>query len=350
MLTPVWWADGLRLIDQTRLPWETHVLQPRTLDAIVDAIRRLCVRGAPAIGVTAAFGVIVGLQESTKPDLDTRFDEIVERLGATRPTAINLAWALRRQRRVLERHREDSREAILASLLAEAERIRSDDIAANRRLGEYGAELLHDGDRVLTHCNAGALATAGHGTALGVIRSAWSQGKRLRVWVDETRPLWQGARLTAWELETEGIPYDIVTDNAVGALMSRGQVDAVITGADRVAANGDVANKIGTYTVAVMAHRHGVPFFAAMPTSTIDPHVSCGNEIPIEQRDPEEITSPCGVRIAPENAAAINYAFDLTPHELIAGMITEIGVLRPPYEVSIRSALETDGAVHGNAA
>lgn len=350
MLTPVWWTDGLRLIDQTRLPWEERILEPSTVAEVVDAIRRLCVRGAPAIGVTAAYGVVVGLHESTDPDIDRRFDEIVEALWATRPTAINLAWALRRQRRVFERHRGSDLDTVLDALLCEAERIQAQDIAANQRLGAYGADLLQDGDRVLTHCNAGALATAGHGTALGVIRSAWAQGKRLRIWVDETRPLLQGGRLTAWELETEGIPYEVVTDNAVGALMGRGLVDAVITGSDRVAANGDVANKIGTYTVAVMADRHDVPFFAALPTSTIDPDVSSGDDIPIEQRDPEEVTNVYGVRIAPMNAAAINYAFDVTPHDLVDGLITEVGILEPPYEASIRRALDTDGAVHGSAA
>ncbi len=350
MLTPVWWANGLRLLDQTRLPWEEHVLTPTTLDEVADAIRRLCVRGAPAIGVTAAYGVIVGLQETTAPDLETRFAEVIDALGATRPTAINLAWALRRQRRVFEGDPDRDLDTRLEALLAEAERIRSEDIAANQRLGAYGAALLRDGNRVLTHCNAGALATAGHGTALGVIRSAWSQGKRLKVWVDETRPLLQGARLTAWELEQEGIPYDVVPDNAVGALMGRGLVDAVITGSDRVAANGDVANKIGTYTVAALADRHAVPFYAALPTSTIDPDVPSGTEIPIEERDPSEVTIVSGVRIAPENATAVNYAFDITPHKLVHALITEAGVLRPPFGSSIGAALTRNGAVHGASA
>ena len=350
MLTPVWWDDGLRLIDQTRLPWAERVLEPQTVDDVADAIRRLCVRGAPAIGVTAAYGVIVGLRESVEPDLAARFDQVVETLRATRPTAINLAWALRRQRGVFQAQQDRTLDRIIDALLAEADRIRAEDIEANERLGAFGAELLHDGDRVLTHCNAGALATAGHGTALGVIRSAWSQGKRLKVWVDETRPLLQGARLTAWELEQEGIPYDVVTDNSVGALMGRGLVDAVVTGSDRVAANGDVANKIGTYTVAAMADRHGVPYYAALPTSTIDPDVPSGDAIPIEERAPDEVTTINGVRITPERASAVNYAFDVTPHDLVAGIITEVGVLRPPYEASIRAALQADGAVHGIAA
>lgn len=350
MLSPAWWEDdALKLIDQTRLPWEERVLSPQDIEAVANAIKRLVVRGAPAIGVAAAYGIVLGVRGSQSVrELQGRFEQAYALLGGTRPTAVNLHWALERQRSTLERAlaQGKSPDEIVQELLEEAHRLREEDLEANRKLGAYGAALLEDGSQVLTHCNAGALATAGYGTALGVIRAAWGQGKLKKVWVDETRPLLQGARLTAWELQREGIPYEIIVDGAAGALMAKGLVDAVITGADRVAANGDVANKIGTYTLAVLAKRHNVPFYVALPTSTIDPEILSGSAIPIEERDPEEVLSCAGRPIAPEGSSAKNFAFDVTPHELIAAIITEVGVLKPPYERSIREALKLPEAVY----
>jgi methylthioribose-1-phosphate isomerase len=350
VLSPIWWEDdSLKLLDQTLLPNEERVLSLTRVEDVADAIKRLAVRGAPAIGVTVAYGLVLGVRGShSLDDLKRRFEEACTLLGATRPTAVNLIWALKRQRRVFESAlaQGQSADEIVQALLEEAHRIRDEDIEANRRLGTHGAALLKDGDRVLTHCNAGALATAGYGTALGVIRAAWEQGKRLTVWVDETRPLLQGARLTAWELQKEGIPYEIIVDGAAGALMAQGLVDAVITGADRVAANGDMANKIGTYALAVLAHHHGIPFYVALPTSTIDPGIPGGSAIPIEERDPSEVTSCYSVSIAPEGAQAKNMAFDVTPHELAMALITEAGVLRAPYEPAIREALASPESVY----
>ena len=350
MITPVWWADNeLKLLDQTRLPWEERVLSLTRVEDVANAIKRLAVRGAPAIGVAVAYGLVLGVCSShSRDDLKRRFEGAYALLKRTRPTAVNLIWALERQQRVFEGAlaQGQSADEIVQALLEEAHCIREEDIEANRRLGTHGAALLNDGDRVLTHCNAGALATAGYGTALGVIRAAWEQGKTLTVWVDETRPLLQGARLTAWELQKEGIPYEIIVDGAAGALMARGLVDVVITGADRVVANGDIANKIGTYALAVLAHHHGIPFYVALPTSTIDPQISEGSAIPIEERDPSEVTNCYNVSIAPEGAQAKNIAFDVTPHELVTALITEVGVLRPPYERAIREALASPQSVY----
>jgi methylthioribose-1-phosphate isomerase len=349
MITPVWWENDLRLLDQTLLPSEERVLSLARVEDVADAIRRLAVRGAPAIGVTVAYGLVLGVRGShSHDDLKRRFEGAYTLLERTRPTAVNLIWALERQQRVFEGAlaQGQSADEIVRALLEDAHRIREEDIEANRRLGAHGAALLNDGDRVLTHCNAGALATAGYGTALGVIRAAWEQGKRLPVWVDETRPLLQGARLTAWELQKEGIPYEIIVDGAAGALMAQGVIDAVITGADRVAANGDVANKIGTYALAVLAASHEIPFYVALPTSTIDPGISDGSTIPIEERDPSEVTNCSTASIAPEGAKAKNMAFDVTPHELVTALITEVGVLRPPYERAIREALASPESVY----
>ncbi len=283
---------------------------------------------------------MVGLRTARAgQDLGERFDEVSELLGSTRPTAVNLRWALERGRKVFDRHARDGREAVTGALLEWAHRLHAADVASCRRMGDYGAALFAAGDRVLTHCNTGALATAGYGTALGVIQSSFRDGKLSQVWVDETRPLLQGARLTAWELGRLGIPYKIVTDGSVGTLMARGLVDRVVVGADRIAANGDVANKIGTYTVAVLANRHGVPFYVAAPLSTIDPDTPTGNEIPIEERSADEVTHVFGAEVAPDAAPAANFAFDVTPHELIAAIITDAGVLRPPYTESIAAAL-----------
>ena len=352
MLSPVWWEDSLKLLDQTLLPLEERVLSLSRVEEVAEAIRRLAVRGAPALGVAAAYGLVLGVRGADSADaLKARFERACELLRRTRPTAINLHWALERQRRVFNRALAQGAppEEIVRALLEEAHRIRREDLDANRRLGKHGAQLLPRGARVLTHCNAGALATAGYGTALGVIRAAWEQGKLEKVWVDETRPLLQGARLTAWELRKEGIPCEIVVDGAAGTLLARGLVDAVITGADRVAANGDVANKIGTYPLAVLAHHHGIPFYAALPTSTIDPEIPDGGAIPIEERDPEEVLTVLGHRIAPEGASARNYAFDVTPHELVTALITEVGVLRPPFAEAIERALSHPEAVYRHA-
>ncbi len=342
-LSPLRWTPrGLELLEQTRLPAEEVWILCERPEQVADAIRRLAVRGAPAIGVAAAYGLVLGLQNlgegAGSETQDRRFDEVFALLGATRPTAVNLRWALDQGREVYERSRGGGAEAAREALLAWAHDLHAADVAANRRMGEHGARLFAQGDRVLTHCNAGALATAGYGTALGVIQSSFRQGKVGMVWVDETRPLLQGARLTAWELRRLGIPFRLVTDSSAGALMARGLVDRIVVGADRIAANGDTANKIGTYTVAVLAHRHGVPFYIAAPLSTIDRATATGAEIPIEERETREVTEVLGTAIAPEETAALNFAFDVTPHELIAGIVTEVGVLSPPYTESIAAA------------
>ena len=341
MLTPISYRDGtVELIDQTRLPQEHVVLRITELQELSQAIRELKIRGAPAIGIAAAYGVVLGVQgASNLEELERRFQEAIAELRGTRLTAVNLFWALERMERVYHENRDRHLEEIKQALLAEARKIHEEDIEANRRMGHLGAELLPREAVVLTHCNAGALATGGYGTALGVVRAAWESKKLRKVLVDETRPLLQGARLTAWELEQEGIPYEIIVDGAAGWVLAQGEVDAVLVGADRIAANGDVANKIGTYQLAVLAHRHGVPFYVVAPTSTIDPKLSTGREIPIEERSPEEVTQVWGLRLAPAGAQARNPAFDLTPHELITAIITEQGVLRPPLEEAIRGVL-----------
>ena len=344
IFSPIRWDDGLKLLDQTLLPREERWVDCTTPEIVADAIYRLAVRGAPAIGVTAAYGLVVGLRSGEADgDLRQRFEEVSELLGSTRPTAVNLRWALERGRKVFDQYVGDGREAVLAALLEWAHQIHVDDIRANQRMGAFGAELFATGDRVLTHCNTGALATGGYGTALGVITSSWNQGRLAKVWVDETRPLLQGARLTTWELERLEIPFSLVTDSSVGALMSRGLVDRVVLGADRIAANGDVANKIGTYTVAVMANRHDVPFYVAAPLSTIDLATPTGNEIPIEERDPAEIKQVFEATVAPEGAQATNFAFDVTPSELVTAIITDAGVLHPPFTESIAKAFADAG-------
>ena len=336
-----WEGSRLGLLDQTRLPVEEVWLACDEPEQVADAIRRLAVRGAPAIGVAAAYGLVLGMQGVTDPaHLRARFDEVAELLGKTRPTAVNLRWALNRGRDVFERSLPEGPAAVSKTLLDWARELHAEDVRINRRIGEHGAALFSQGARVLTHCNTGALATAGYGTALGVIQSAYRDGKVGLVWVDETRPLLQGARLTAWELKRLGIPFKLVTDNSAGTLMAQGLVDRIVVGADRIAANGDTANKIGTYTVAVLAHRHGVPFYVAAPLSTIDRATPTGKEIPIEERQAVEVTEVFGTRVAPDETPAVNFAFDVTPAELIAGIITEVGVLAPPYEESIAKAFE----------
>ncbi len=343
--SPIRWQDGtLYLLDQTLLPAEETWIRCDTTDLVADAIYRLAVRGAPAIGVAAGYGLVVGLQEEPSgEDLAQRFGAVSAQLRATRPTAVNLAWALDRGQGVFERAQAQDLgpQEVIQRLLKWAEQLHRDDIATNLEIGKNGATLFAEGDRVLTHCNAGTLATAGYGTAIGVIQSSWEEGKVGQVWVDETRPLLQGARLTAWELKRLGIPFRVVTDSSAGALMSRGMVDRIVVGADRIAANGDAANKIGTYTVAVLAHRHDIPFYVAAPLSTIDLGTATGDDIPIEEREAAEITRVLGTTIAPDGADALNLAFDVTPAELITAIITEKGVLKAPFGDSIHRAFES---------
>nr|MDP9120109.1 S-methyl-5-thioribose-1-phosphate isomerase [Acidobacteriota bacterium] len=297
------------------------------------------VRGAPAIGVAAAYGLVLGLAGEQDPArLLPRFREVAELLGSTRPTAVNLRWALERGRQVFERWLAEDPAAVHQALLEWAQALQAEDVRVNRRIGEHGAALFAPGVRVLTHCNTGALATAGYGTALGVIQSAWRENRVGMVWVDETRPLLQGARLTAWELQRLGIPFRLVTDSSIGSLLTQKLVDRIIVGADRIARNGDTANKIGTYTVAVLAHRHGIPFYVAAPLSTIDLATASGSAIPIEERKPSEVTELFGTAIAPAGTEAVNFAFDVTPSELITAIVTEAGVLTPPYTESIAAA------------
>jgi len=347
--SPIAWAgDHLRLLDQTRLPGEEAWFECRRPEDVAAAIRRLSVRGAPAIGVAAAYGLVLGIDPGSgagPEETARRFAEVSDLLAGTRPTAVNLRWALARGREVFRRAVAEGGGAAAAhaALLAWAERLHADDVETNRRIGAHGARLFAAGDRALTHCNTGALATAGYGTALGVIRASFDAGRLASVWVDETRPLLQGARLTAWELGRLGIPHRLVTDSSAGALMARGLVDRIVVGADRIAANGDTANKIGTYPLAVLARRHGVPFYVAAPLSTIDPDTVSGDAIPIEEREGDEVTTLAGAAVAPAGAIALNLAFDVTPAELITAIVTDAGVLEPPYEASIRAALARGG-------
>jgi methylthioribose-1-phosphate isomerase len=335
MIAPIRWErDRLLLLDQTLLPVEEVTREYTQWRDVADAIRSLVVRGAPAIGCAAAFGVALAARQSAAHDglgLIADLEEAIKGLAATRPTAVNLFWALERMRAVAEAHRALLVPALRQRLLAEAQAILDEDLAANRAMGAHGAALVPEGARILTHCNAGALATAGYGTALGVIRAAHERGRVALVWVDETRPVMQGSRLTAWEMVKEGIPHRLISDVAAGAVMKRGEVDLVVTGADRIAANGDTANKIGTYAVAVLAKYHGVPFYVAAPFSTIDAAIASGADIPIEERDGDEVRRTGGRQTAPAGTPVYNPAFDVTPAELIAGIITERGVFRFPY-------------------
>lgn len=332
--TVAWRGDRVVLLDQRRLPLEEVELECRTWPEVAEAIRSLAVRGAPAIGVTAALGVALAAQTSRATSVEGLLADVeaaLAGLAATRPTAANLFWALGRMRRQAHAHRDRGAAALRAALLAEAEAILEEDVAANRALGAYGATLVPPGARVLTHCNAGGLATAGYGTALGVVRAAVEAGRRPFVWVPETRPVLQGARLTAWELAKEGIPHTVVADTAVAALMAAGEVDLVVVGADRIAANGDTANKIGTYGLAVLARAHGIPFYVAAPSSTIDPALADGRAIPIEERDAREVHELGGRRVTPPGSPARNPAFDVTPARLVTAIVTERGLYWPPY-------------------
>ncbi len=332
--TIAWTEEGVVMIDQTRLPRETVYVTCRTYLEVADAIRNMVIRGAPAIGVAAAMGVALGALHST--DLEHDIPLICETLARTRPTAVNLFWALDRMKAVYESVRHATPQEIRARLVAEAKKIREEDIAINEAIGRNGAPLIPEGKSVLTHCNAGALATAGFGTALGVIRAAVQKGKKIHVFVDETRPFLQGARLTAWELQRDGIETTLITDNMAGHFLKSGRIGCVIVGADRIAANGDVANKIGTYSVAVLAKENGVPFYVAAPISTLDLTLPSGDHIPIEERAPKEVTHIHGFPIAPEHIHVANPAFDVTPHRYVSAIITERGVARAPYHETLR--------------
>ncbi len=337
------YADGvLRLVDQTRLPTEVVLLECRTAAEVAEAIRAMRVRGAPAIGVAAAYALALGARAYPGDDpagFRAHLARVAELVRGTRPTAVNLFWAVERVLAAAEAALPAGVPAAQAAVLACAERLQAEDLAQNRQLGRWGAALMPDGARVLTHCNAGALATAGYGTALGVIRAAVEAGKRVHVYVDETRPFLQGARLTAWELQRDGIPLTLITDNMAGYFMARGEIDLVVVGADRIAANGDVANKIGTYSLAVLARAHEIPFYVAAPTSTVDLRIPSGAAIPIEERSPEEVTHFAGQRVAPVGVTAAHPAFDVTPHRYVSAIITERGVHRPPYGPALAAAV-----------
>ena len=340
-LKAIEWVSGkVRMIDQTMLPREEVYLELSDYHDMASAIKEMRIRGAPAIGVAAAYGMALGAQgidAESKEEFLVKLRSISEMLAATRPTAVNLFWALDRMMRVAEAGKDVAQ--IKAALLTEAKRIDSENEEADRKLSSYGAELIKDGFTILTHCNAGALATAGYGTALGVLKAANEQGKNIHVFADETRPRLQGARLTAWELKREGIPFTLITDTMTGHFLFSGKIDCVIVGADRIVANGDVANKIGTYNIAVLAIENGVPFYVAAPNSTIDLSLSSGDEIPIEERSPEEVTHFGGVPIAPEGAQVANPAFDVTPHRYISAIITQQGVIREPYIESLKKVV-----------
>jgi methylthioribose-1-phosphate isomerase len=329
-----WTPDGVVMIDQTRLPQEVAFVTCRNYVEVADAIRNMIIRGAPAIGVAAAMGVALGVLQSE--DLQSDMPVICDTLARTRPTAVNLFWAIERMKQVYADMSGASPEAIRSRLVAEARAIREEDLAINEQIGQHGAPLVPDGKTVLTHCNAGALATAGFGTALGVVRAAVREGKKIDVFADETRPFLQGARLTAWELQRDGIQTTLITDNMAGHFLKSGRIGCVVVGADRIAANGDVANKVGTYGLAVLAKENNVPFYVAAPISTLDLTLPSGDAIPIEERAGREVTHIQGIPIAPEGIAVANPAFDVTPNRYVSAIITERGVARAPYEEALR--------------
>ncbi len=348
--TVEWTNEGVRMLDQRLLPTEEKYLMLRSYEEIADAIKKMVVRGAPAIGVSAAMGLALGASQSvgtSVADLEYDFKYMCQVMEATRPTAVNLFWAIERMRGALLKAKGETKnvEEIKERLVSEALAIFNEDIASNRALGKFGGELIADGATVLTHCNAGALATAGdYGTALGVIRGAIDAGKHVAVIADETRPFLQGARLTAWELAQDNIPVTVITDNMAGHVMKQGKVDCVVVGADRIAANGDAANKIGTYMVAVLAKQHNIPFYVAAPISTVDLNTPTGEEIPIEQRGAKEVTHIGNHQLTPDGVDVHNFAFDVTPHEFIAAIITDRGVARAPYTESLSNLVATRSA------
>ena len=332
MKTIEWLGDSIKIIDQTKLPEETALIELRDYADVADAIREMKIRGAPAIGVAAAYGIALGVQHintGAKDSFFTQFNRILQTFSSARPTAVDLFCTIDRMRQALPRSKDIAQ--LKQAAIEEAKKIHSEGETADRRLSQLGAELIEDGFTILTHCNAGSLATAGYGTALGIIKAARDQGKKIEVIATETRPLLQGARLTSWELLQEKIPTTLITDSMAGHFMSRGRVDCVIVGADRIVANGDTANKIGTYTLAVLSAENCIPFYVAAPTSTLDLSLNFGEEIPIEERNPEEVTGIRGLRLAPQGIKAANPAFDVTPHRYIAAIITEKGIIREPY-------------------
>ncbi|HET7619690.1 MAG TPA: S-methyl-5-thioribose-1-phosphate isomerase [Vicinamibacterales bacterium] len=346
MLPTIEWQDDvIVMVDQRKLPGQEVYVRCRTAPEVAKAIRTMVIRGAPAIGVAAAMGLALGMKRSSAKgtrQLAVEFQKLCDLMAATRPTAVNLFWAIDRMKRAFGEGAQagESPGELAARLEREARRIHDEDVASCRAMGAHGAAMVPDGARILTHCNAGALATAGYGSALGVIRAAVEGGKRVAVYADETRPFLQGARLTAWELVRDGIDTTVITESMAGPIMRAGEIDLVVVGADRIAANGDTANKIGTYTVAVLAHEHGLPFYVAAPLSTIDLSTPDGEHIPIEERDQREVTHFGSSRITPEGARIRNPAFDVTPHRYIAGIITERGIFRPPYVESLRRAFD----------
>lgn len=344
MRTVYWDYDenSVKMIDQRQLPWNFEIATFTDYREVGRAITEMYVRGAPAIGAAAAFGMALAAQQSDASNRQSLLDDLEaagERLNAARPTAVNLSWAVKRQLKTAANPALDEVDEIREALLTAAQQIADDDVALNKQMGQYGAELVPEGATILHHCNTGALATVDWGTALGVIFSAHEMGKNIHVLVDETRPRLQGARLSAWELQQRGISFDVIADNAAGHYMRTGQVDIVLVGSDRTAANGDVANKIGTYKLAVVARENGVPFYPVVPTSTIDLDLANGDLIPIEERSPDEVLCVAGKRVAPEGASARNPAFDVTPHRYVTGIVTEVGVVYPPFEKNLREAV-----------
>ena len=343
MIRTIEWKDTeVVMLDQRLLPMQEVYRSCGDYAEVAEAIRAMVIRGAPAIGVAAAMGIALGVMKanaSSLEDLDAQFERICGRISEARPTAINLCWAVRRMKDVYSRTRAAGIDAIRGALVREAQSMFEEDIRANREIGRHGQSLIADGARVLTHCNAGALATAGYGTALGVIRAAVESGKRVHVFANETRPFLQGARLTAWELQKDNIPVTVITDSMAGYFMRLGRIDCVIVGADRIAANGDVANKIGTYSAAVLAKENGLPFYVAAPTSTFDLTIPDGSMIPIEERNPEEVRFVQGVPIMSEQTAVANPVFDVTPHQYVTAIITERGIARAPYSESLPALL-----------
>lgn len=338
-----WDKDYIRMVDQRKLPSRVEWFVARSYRDVIKAIQRMVIRGAPAIGVAAAMGLAMGgraIKARTYEAFVQRLEAMGAEMAEARPTAVNLRWAVERMLRLAEGLSREPVDAIKAALRVEADRILAEDIAVNRSIGRHGASLVPDEATILTHCNAGSLATGGYGTALGVIRAAWEAGKKVRVYADETRPWLQGLRLTAYEMMEEGIPVWVIADNAAGSFMRRGRIQLVVTGADRIAANGDVANKIGTYQVAVLARENGIPFYVAAPLSTIDPAIPDGDHIPVEERDPAEICEVGGKCLGPQGVAALNPAFDITPARYVTAIITEKGVLYPPYPDQIKEVLE----------
>jgi methylthioribose-1-phosphate isomerase len=339
MRTVEWDGGTVKLIDQRLLPTEYKVATFSDVSGVATAIREMYVRGAPAIGATAAFGMALAARVSPATDMSglrADLEAAAAQLRTTRPTAVNLFWAIDRMLKRANNPTLSDAQGVRDALETEAQAIADEDVAINRKMGAIGQETIRDGDNILTHCNAGALATVDYGTVLGVVRAAVEHGKAIHVWVDETRPRLQGARLTAWELMRDDIPCTLIADNAAGQLMRTGRVDVVLYGADRVAANGDVANKVGSYKLAVVARENGIPCFCVSPTSTIDMSLAHGDDIPIEERAPEEVTVIRGQRIAPEGVAVANIAFDITPHRYLSGIITERGIAYPPFDVSLK--------------